>query len=66
MLEFLILDRIKNKEIHYDTTRYDRKKILKRWVELKKEFLEKYTLDNPNTPMQSRLPELIFQFQYIG
>lgn len=51
MLEFLILDRIKNKEIHYDTTRYDRKKILKRWVELKKEFLEKYTLDNPNTPM---------------
>lgn len=51
MLEFLILDRIKNKEIQYDTTRYDRKKILKRWVELKREFLEKYTLDNRNTPM---------------
>lgn len=45
MLEFLLLSKVKDKQIQYDTTRYDRRKILKRWVELKKEFLAPYTHD---------------------
>lgn len=44
MLEFLILDKVRTHQIPYDRDKYDRKKILKRWFELKKEFLSKYTL----------------------
>ncbi len=44
MLEFLILDKIRRHEIPFEKEKYNRKEILKRWMELKKEFLSKYTL----------------------
>lgn len=42
MLEFIILQDIIKKDVNIDKDKYNKKDIMKRYISLKKEFLEQY------------------------
>lgn len=49
MLKLLLLEKVKNREVDANFSKYDRRRILKDYVTLKKEFLSEYTKENlPN------------------
>lgn len=45
MLELFLLQSVFKKEMFVDFNRYDKRKIMKRYIELKKDFLKDYLTD---------------------